>query len=980
MDKRKRLIFLAKLVVSAGIMAEIVRRVLTREGADELWQALSRIQWSWIAMAAVMQLSAVLCATVRWDLLLRGQGIHTPFRHLLGSFMIGRFFGAFTPAGLGLQGYKLYDIATQSGKVARATAQVGIEMVLGWLGFGAVVVAGSIFGLRFLGVQGLVLVDGFFLSLVVVAIALITRPALFRLIAARLPATFRKRLQTTVDAVCAYAGRGGLVSQAAGLSMAIHAFNNLIYVCTARALGAELGPGEVFFASALQIFSTLMPVSINGIGLREATAVALYTAVGVPYAMAFLIPTVGFTVEMFISSFGGLIFLSRRVGYKVDISVDEHEREKLVHAEIEEAPPERWPAAKRGASLGLGAGLLGGALIGLGEGAVISSASAAGADLSVYLYGVAGYGLVLGAAGGLLGWLLAYSGRLIRREAVAEARAFAGYLALMASPLFFAIGAFRTRRDWFREAFGWISPQGLLLLAGFALGAALLFFLLSALFRWLLGRRPFALLLTGWGTPALFGATVLLLAGASALGRTPAANGSGLPPEAQPERKAPVQAGNILFIIVDTLRADHLPLYGYRKIETPHLDRFARDAIRFEYAFSNSSWPRPSFAPSLTGRYPCSHRTTTKFDSLPDELTTLPEVLQGAGYSTYGIVTNFNLAPFFNFHQGFDLYRYLEPDFVLGAGDQAAKLLLLQVLRRVDEKVHHKLGRVRKASDYRDAEAVNRALLELLDNDPPRPWFFFVGYMDPHDPYYAHPYDGTGQSRAAKQKPDPEEAPRLRGLYDGEIAYWDQQFGRLLDQLKRRRLYDELTLVVTADHGEEFYEHGGFWHGTTLYDEQIRIPLLLKLPVNRQGGTTVSHWVESIDVMPTLLQQVGVELPEGVQGKSLFAASDQVFAEEDLEGNLLESLRYRSGDAELKVITANPNNPRGLEPLELYQVDTDPGEKRDLSPEQGQLAEAGKQQLEQYAAEVEKGAVMRREVEMNEEQKERLRRLGYVVD
>lgn len=980
MSNRKRLIFLAKLAVSAGIMAWIVRRILLREGAAQLWQSLSQLHWGWIALAAIMQLSAVACATVRWDLLLRGQGIHAPFRHLFGSFMIGRFFGAFTPAGLGLQGYKLYDIATQTGKLARATAQVGIEMVLGWLGFGAVVVAGSIFGLRFLGLQGLLLVDGFFLLLVVLAVVLITRPTLFRLVAARLPAAFRSRLQTTIDAVCAYGGRGMLVSQAAGLSMAIHAFNNLIYVCTARALGAELGPGEVFFASALQIFSTLMPVSINGIGLREATAVALYTAVGVPPAMAFLIPTVGFAVEMFISSFGGLIFMSRRVGYKVSIQVDEAERERLVQAEIEEAPPERRPRPLHGASLGLGAGLMGGAVVGLGEGAVVAASSSAGIDISVFVYGVAAYGLCLGAGGAILGFLLAWTGRMMRREAAPAALAHARFLGLLVCFALFGLGAFRVRRDLFREAFAWKSPDGLLLLGGFALAALVLYLALSALGHWLLRRRLLGLLIKNWGSPVVFCAALLCLMAANALQGKPHDADSALPRKAHPEKKPPPEAGNILFIIVDTLRADHLPLYGYRKIETEHLDRFARDAVRFEKAFSNASWTRPSFASSLTGRYPSSHRTVTKFDSLPDELLTLPEVLQEAGYLTCGMVTNFNLAPFFNFHQGFDLYRYLEPDFVLGAGDQAAKLLLLQVLRRVDDKAHDRLGRVRKGSDYQDAEAVNRSIFAFLDREPPRPWFLFVGYMDPHDPYYAHPYDGSGQSRAARQKPDPKEAPRLRDLYDGEIAYWDRQFGRLLAELKRRGLYDDLTMVVTADHGEEFMEHGGFWHGTTLYDEQVHVPLLLKLPQNRQGGTTVSHWVESIDVMPTLLQQAGVEPPAGLQGKSLFAGSEQVFAEENLEGNVLESLRYRRQGSELKVITANTDNPRGLGPLELYRVDIDPGERNDLSSSEKKLAEAGRSDLEKYAAQAEKGAVKRRGVQMSEEQKERLRRLGYMVD
>ena len=259
--KRKHVIILIKLAVSIGIMALVYRKVMTKEGADEVAGHLSRISWPWIGAATTMLFIAIAAAVWRWDLLLRGQGIIAPKRHLLGSFMIGRFFGAFTPGGLGLQGYKLYDIASQTGKSARSTAVIGIEMVLGQLAFGAVVIAGSIFGLPFLGVQGVLLVDAFFLGLITVAIVLITKPTLFRMVAARLPQALQQRVQTTVDAVCAYEGRGMLVTQASLLGMAVHAFNNLIYVCTARALGLELSVGQVFFASGLQIFSTLLPAS-----------------------------------------------------------------------------------------------------------------------------------------------------------------------------------------------------------------------------------------------------------------------------------------------------------------------------------------------------------------------------------------------------------------------------------------------------------------------------------------------------------------------------------------------------------------------------------------------------------------------------------------------------------------------------------------------------------------------------------------------
>jgi arylsulfatase A-like enzyme len=217
-------------------------------------------------------------------------------------------------------------------------------------------------------------------------------------------------------------------------------------------------------------------------------------------------------------------------------------------------------------------------------------------------------------------------------------------------------------------------------------------------------------------------------------------------------------------------------------------------------------------------------------------------------------------------------------------------------------------------------------------------------------------------------------------LYDGEITFWDQHFGRLLDELKRRGLYDGATIVVTSDHGEELAEHGSFWHGTTLYDEQTRVPLLLKLPGNQQAGSAVSHWVESIDVMPTLLRQAGIAVPAGVQGKDLFTGSSQVYAEQNLDGNLLSSLRYREEGAELKVITANPQNPRGLKPLELYRVDIDPGEQKDLSATESQQAERGWRELEQCSAQAKRGAVQRRSVQMTEQQKERLRRLGYLVE
>jgi glycosyltransferase 2 family protein len=961
---RKRLVFLAKLVFSVAVAGLIYGKVLSREGGAELWSHLADLSWGWIVAAVVMQLSAIACSILRWERLLIGQGLHAPRRHLVGSFMIGRFFGAFTPGGwTGLGGYRIYDIAKHTGKTARAAASIGVEMLLGQLAFGAVVIAGSLFGLEVIGKSGVLLVDGFFVVLICAAITLLSRPALFRKLGELAPGFVRARLQTALDAVCAYQGKGRLVAGAALLGMGTHTFNNLVFVCTAHALGVDLGPGQVFFVSAMQIFATLMPASVNGIGIREATAVALYTTVGVPAALALLIPTIGFAVEMFVSAFGGLVFLARRVGYQVEIKVDEPEREDMRSSEIERVSSELWPKLGRGAVVGLGGGLLGGLMLGVSEAAVVLAGASGQKDYSVLVYGGAAYGIVCAAAGLALGIVLAGSGRLMHRQAVAEPLAFARTAALVVALGAFALGAFRVRRDVFDEQLVWKSAQGLLVAGGCALAALVLYLVIASLLRVIVAHRPFSVLLRAWSSPLLLS---LLLAGNLAFSLQHAAARPMVKLDARHRAPAPAQAGNVLFIVIDTLRADHLPLWGYRAIETPHLDALARDGVRFEHAFANASWTRPSFASMMTGRYPSSHQTTRKSDSLPSEIVTLAEALQHSGYATYGAVTNYNVAPFFNFQQGFDQYRYLEPKFVLGAGDTAAKLLLVQALRQGIETINAKRGRVEPGTAYQDATVVNRTFLQFLDAKPKAPWYAFVAYMDPHDPYFPHPYDGTGYARAAHQKPTPEELPLMTKLYDGEIAFWDQEFGKLVAELKRRGLYDSLTIV-------------GFWHGTTLYDEQLHVPLLLKLPNNERGGSVVSHWVESIDIMPTLLARNGVAVPDGVQGKELMLGGDSVWAEEDHEGNVLRALRMRRGSSELKVIEANAGNPRGLLPFELYRVDQDAREMVDLSRQDAPLLNLAASRLDEHGRLAKSGHAQRKEVDVAADPSavQKLRALGY---
>jgi arylsulfatase A-like enzyme/uncharacterized membrane protein YbhN (UPF0104 family) len=968
--------FVLKLVFSVGMLAFIFRKVLRRDGAEDLLARLSDLQWGWVAAAVLMQLIAIGFSTVRWQRLLVGQGIFAKWGFLGGSIMIARFWGAFTPGGFtGFGGWRIYDVAKHTGKTARATATIGVEMILGQLAFGVVVMVASIFGMRFIGTDGVLLVNAVFLSIIVVGLAFLAQPQLFLFFTRFVPEGIRARVQTLIDAVGAYRGKAGLLIQAAALGVGTHAFNNLIYVCAARALGVELSIGEVFFASSLQILATLIPASINGIGLREAAAVALYTspAVGLPFAVAVLIPTLGFACEMFVSAFGGVIFLLRKRGYNPDIRVEDPDREELASQAIPKAPREAWPHPIRGLVVGFSAGVFGGMLVGLGEAVVIALSSAGATGARVFLYGPLAYGVFCAAFGAGLGFATAVSGRWMKRYALPEKEAFGYFAAATFGTFAFALGAFRIRRDFFHEELVWKSAIGLAVLLGCAFVAAGVSAILARVLRVLVQRAPFARLVQAPTAFAMLAVLAVGLAGNLALGdRTSGAATTVDTGEA--ER----QSGNVLFLVVDTLRADHLPLYGYENGSTPNLDRLAEDAIRFDQAFTNSSWTRPSFASILTGRLPSSHGVMAKSDALPDAVTTLPEALKGAGYTTGGYATNFNVAPYFNFHQGFDEYAYLEPEFVLGADDASAKLLLMQFIRQRIEKMRAMQGEVLPGTAYQDAETVNGAVTSWIDRQPASPWFLFVGYMDPHDPYFSHPYDGSGYARAAHQHPDPSEAPALTALYDGEISYWDAELGKLLDDLHERGLYDDLTIIVTSDHGEEFNDHGGFWHGTTLYDEQVHVPLFVKLPQARRGGTVVRHWVQSIDLMPTVLKLVEVAIPEGAQGGDLFTGTDVVYAEESHEGNVLESVRELDGTDEYKMITANRDNPRGLKPLELYRVDLDRAEQDNLAPTSPDQVRMATKALLQQRALAKQHAVAADSVELDEDIAAHLEAIGYI--
>jgi arylsulfatase A-like enzyme len=329
----------------------------------------------------------------------------------------------------------------------------------------------------------------------------------------------------------------------------------------------------------------------------------------------------------------------------------------------------------------------------------------------------------------------------------------------------------------------------------------------------------------------------------------------------------------------------------------------------------------------LTGQYPSSHGTVHKMDFLADRVQTAAEALRDQGYWTAAFTTNINVAPIFNLNQGFAEFEYIAPSFYFGASDSATKLAIYKGLRTARERFF--ADRVYYEHFYQDALVVNEHVGEWLASKPPEPFFLFVHYMDPHDPYFEMPYNGHGVARVMNPSPPLDRAEELHSLYLQGVRYHDDGLRALVEQLKQAGVYDSSAIAVTADHGEEFAEHGDWWHGTSLYEEQIHVPLVIVRPGRTEAGGRRSDPVRSIDIAPTLFGVAGLSPARAFQGVDLFAGKvgEALVAEEDLEGNSIVSVR----SGQWKLLEANRDNPRGLQPVELYDLDKDPGEKNNLA-------------------------------------------------
>ena len=410
------------------------------------------------------------------------------------------------------------------------------------------------------------------------------------------------------------------------------------------------------------------------------------------------------------------------------------------------------------------------------------------------------------------------------------------------------------------------------------------------------------------------------------------------PVEAAPEppRPAPFARGTpVVLIVLDAAGAKHFGCYGYPRATTPHLDRLAKGAVLFERAYSPSAYTLPAVGSLLTGRYPDSHGIIDLPAKLPAAAITLAEVLRQGGYRTASLVGNHHAGSPFGYDQGFGRHRIWK---ISGR---------LRALR--DERAYE---------NYAE-NLVDAAIRLLADQTAGQPFFLYLHLREPHGPYAPpEPYrsqfasapigslSGSRRELIALEEgtlSQPAALERMVALYDANLAYADAQVGRLLERLRRLGLYDSSWIIVTADHGESFLEHGTTRHSTTVYEENIHIPLLMKLPAGTAAPTRVPQLASLIDLMPTVLAGVGLATPEGVEGIDLrpFLYGEPAARERSLyaitvpqlDGAALIQARYKL----IRIGAARP--------VELYDLSRDPEEARDLAAQRPLLAGLMRQEL-----------------------------------
>jgi arylsulfatase A-like enzyme len=467
---------------------------------------------------------------------------------------------------------------------------------------------------------------------------------------------------------------------------------------------------------------------------------------------------------------------------------------------------------------------------------------------------------------------------------------------------------------------------------------------------------------------------------------------------------APAARGRapIVLIVADALRADALGCYGGAH-PTPRIDGLGEGGWVVEDVVSSSSWTLPAVASLWSGVSPRRHGISELASVLPEDVPLLAEHLAGEGYATGAVLGNPLLDPRRGYGRGFDLLR---------GNTHAAESSFFWIVRlnrwvaeagwRTGAHSRRKLvlprwsladGWTSRRTGYLAADEVTAEALDLADALAGHDRLLYVHYFDPHDPYLPHPTGALDGQPAL----EPANLPRLAELYAGEVAFLDEQIGVLLDGLEQRGLLDEALIVFTSDHGEEFLDHGGWLHYETLYDELLRVPLVLRFPGGRAPGSAPRE-ASLIDVAPTILSVLGLPPLPGVQGRDLARGGEapprlSERVEQDywlaavrragwqwiarFPGNVLpDPAELARWEQSLEQAASGDGVERpGWSPAtELFELARDPTQQRPRADGPEGLHEGNLRLLLEYLADQ---RVAQRQ-ELSDEERSRLRALGYL--
>lgn len=415
---------------------------------------------------------------------------------------------------------------------------------------------------------------------------------------------------------------------------------------------------------------------------------------------------------------------------------------------------------------------------------------------------------------------------------------------------------------------------------------------------------------------------------------------------------------NVIWILVDTLRADHLGCYGYHRNTTPNIDEFAKDSIVFKNAFSTSPWTTASIGSMLTSQYPTSLGITSEPVVLNDKFVTLAELFKAKDYMTIGIVSCTYASSMVGFDQGFDGYDETEA---------------------IDR-------------EYISSPGVTRKTISFLEQHKDDKFFLFVHYFDPHMEYFVHPkynyypeYKGPVKSgllvaRFMQMAPDmtADDIKFVVAAYDSEISFTDEHIGKVFTKLKELGLYDDALIIFTSDHGEELLEREDKgWNHERLYNTVIHIPFIIKLPGNSRKETIGEH-VSMVNLMPTIAHLANLNIPNDYlyEGKVIDIDNKEIWKNEEIFSetkrfNDLQSI-IKNGKKFIKDFKAKKSV--------MFDIIEDFAEKIDISQEYKTLSIELNSLLARWDAYIKmrKKEVKAEKPNFSKEQIDNLRSLGYI--